>query len=156
MSACGGSYSREIRRHFFINGPQWTAAYGGQVLFLASGTSTATCGPSGAPRSNSSSALGLCTKDSRLAQSRSSLSLISKVFTMSVVHIFRLIQCKTCASKIDIEYLGPSVDVRIAGTISNPGHLRCPKCGDSHKYSGSDIPLLHQGSRASPGALVAP
>jgi hypothetical protein len=76
--------------------------------------------------------------------------------TMSVVHIFRLIQCKTCASKIDIEYLGPSVDVRIAGTISNPGHLRCPKCGDSHKYSGSDIPLLHQGSRASPGALVAP
>jgi hypothetical protein len=79
MSACGGSYSREIRRHFFINGPQWTAAYGGQVLFLASGTSTATCGPSGAPRSNSSSALGLCTKDSRLAQSRSSLSLISKV-----------------------------------------------------------------------------
>ena len=33
MSACGGSYSPEIRRHFFISGPQWAAAYRGQALF---------------------------------------------------------------------------------------------------------------------------
>jgi len=35
MSACGGSYSPEIRRHFFISGPQWAAAYRGQALFHA-------------------------------------------------------------------------------------------------------------------------
>ena len=31
MSACGGSYSPEIRRSFFISGPQWAAAYRGQA-----------------------------------------------------------------------------------------------------------------------------
>jgi xylose isomerase len=35
MSACGGSYSPEIRRSFFISGPQWAAAYRGQALFHA-------------------------------------------------------------------------------------------------------------------------
>ena len=35
MSACGGSYSPEIRRRFFISGPQWAAAYRGQALFHA-------------------------------------------------------------------------------------------------------------------------
>lgn len=35
MSACGGSYSPEIRRQFFISGPQWAAAYQGQALFHA-------------------------------------------------------------------------------------------------------------------------
>ncbi len=34
-SACGGSYSPEIRRRFFISGPQWAAAYQGQALFHA-------------------------------------------------------------------------------------------------------------------------
>ena len=34
-SACGGSYSPEIRRQFFISGPQWAAAYQGQALFHA-------------------------------------------------------------------------------------------------------------------------
>lgn len=35
MSACGGSYSPDIRRQFFITGPQWAAAYRGQALFHA-------------------------------------------------------------------------------------------------------------------------
>jgi len=35
MSACGGSYSAERRRKYFISGPQWAAAYQGQALFHA-------------------------------------------------------------------------------------------------------------------------
>ncbi len=34
-SACGGSYSPERRRKYFISGPQWAAAYQGQALFHA-------------------------------------------------------------------------------------------------------------------------
>lgn len=33
--ACGGSYAPETRRKYFISGPQWAAAYGGQALFHA-------------------------------------------------------------------------------------------------------------------------
>ncbi len=33
--ACGGSYTPEIRRKFYISGPQWAAAYEGQALFHA-------------------------------------------------------------------------------------------------------------------------
>ncbi len=32
---CGGSYSPETRRKYFISGPQWAAAYRGQALFYA-------------------------------------------------------------------------------------------------------------------------
>jgi xylose isomerase len=35
MNMCGGSYSPEIRRKYFISGPQWAAAYQGQALFYA-------------------------------------------------------------------------------------------------------------------------
>ena len=35
MQACGGSYSPETRRKYFISGPQWAAAYEGQALFHA-------------------------------------------------------------------------------------------------------------------------
>jgi xylose isomerase len=35
MKACGGSYSPEVRRKFFITGPQWAAGYEGQALFHA-------------------------------------------------------------------------------------------------------------------------
>ncbi|MGH9343132.1 MAG: hypothetical protein ACRD19_05160 [Terriglobia bacterium] len=35
MSACGGNYLPEVRRKFFISGPQWAAAYQGQALFHA-------------------------------------------------------------------------------------------------------------------------
>lgn len=35
MSSCGGSYSPEVRRQYFISGPQWAAAYQGQALFHA-------------------------------------------------------------------------------------------------------------------------
>ena len=35
VSACGGSYSPETRRKYFISGPQWAAAYQGQALFHA-------------------------------------------------------------------------------------------------------------------------
>jgi xylose isomerase len=34
-AACGGSYSPEIRRKYYISGPQWAAAYQGQALFHA-------------------------------------------------------------------------------------------------------------------------
>jgi len=35
MKACGGSYSPETRRKYFISGPQWAAAYEGNALFHA-------------------------------------------------------------------------------------------------------------------------
>ncbi len=34
-AACGGAYSPEIRRRYFLSGPQWAAAYQGQALFHA-------------------------------------------------------------------------------------------------------------------------
>ena len=34
-NACGGAYSPETRRRYFISGPQWAAAYEGQALFHA-------------------------------------------------------------------------------------------------------------------------
>ncbi len=34
-AACGGSYSPETRRKYYISGPQWAAAYQGQALFHA-------------------------------------------------------------------------------------------------------------------------
>ncbi|MBK9170156.1 MAG: hypothetical protein IPM24_22210 [Bryobacterales bacterium] len=33
--ACGGAYSPETRRKYFLTGPQWAAAYQGQALFHA-------------------------------------------------------------------------------------------------------------------------
>jgi len=35
MDSCGGSYAPEVRRKFFISGPQWAAAYEGQAIFHA-------------------------------------------------------------------------------------------------------------------------
>src|ERR1700748_1781071 len=35
MKACGGFYSPEVRRKYFISGPQWAAAYDGSALFHA-------------------------------------------------------------------------------------------------------------------------
>ncbi|MDP9053680.1 MAG: TIM barrel protein [Acidobacteriota bacterium] len=35
MNACGGAYTPEIRRRYFISGPQWAAAYPGHALFHA-------------------------------------------------------------------------------------------------------------------------
>src|SRR5947208_9137892 len=35
IAACGGSYTPEIRRKYFISGPQWAAAYQGHALFHA-------------------------------------------------------------------------------------------------------------------------
>ena len=35
MQACGGAYSPETRRKYFITGPQWAASYEGNALFHA-------------------------------------------------------------------------------------------------------------------------
>ena len=35
MSSCGGNYSPDVRRRYYITGPQWAAAYEGQALFHA-------------------------------------------------------------------------------------------------------------------------
>jgi xylose isomerase len=35
MKACGGAYSPDTRRKYFISGPQWAAAYRGHALFHA-------------------------------------------------------------------------------------------------------------------------
>jgi xylose isomerase len=35
MNACGGGYTPQVRRKYFISGPQWAAAYQGQALFHA-------------------------------------------------------------------------------------------------------------------------
>jgi xylose isomerase len=34
-SACGGAYSPETRRKYYVSGPQWAASYQGQALFHA-------------------------------------------------------------------------------------------------------------------------
>ena len=33
--ACGGGYSPEVRRRYFITGPQWAPSYQGQAVFHA-------------------------------------------------------------------------------------------------------------------------
>src|SRR2546425_39235 len=35
MNACGGAYSPDTRRKYFLSGPQWAAAYQGHALFHA-------------------------------------------------------------------------------------------------------------------------
>jgi xylose isomerase len=35
IKACGGGYSPDVRRKYYISGPQWAAAYEGQALFHA-------------------------------------------------------------------------------------------------------------------------
>lgn len=35
MGACGGGYTPEVRRKYFLTGPQWAAAYEGNALFHA-------------------------------------------------------------------------------------------------------------------------
>ena len=35
MKACGGAYSPDIRRKYFLTGPQWAASYEGHALFHA-------------------------------------------------------------------------------------------------------------------------
>jgi xylose isomerase len=35
IKACGGGYSPEVRRRYFLSGPQWAAAYEGHALFHA-------------------------------------------------------------------------------------------------------------------------
>src|SRR5438309_8512169 len=35
MKACGGAYSPETRRKYYISGPQWAGAYEGHALFHA-------------------------------------------------------------------------------------------------------------------------
>ncbi len=34
-NACGGAYSPETRRKYYVSGPQWAAAYEGHALFHA-------------------------------------------------------------------------------------------------------------------------
>jgi RNase P subunit RPR2 len=58
---------------------------------------------------------------------------------MGIVYLHRAVNCKTCGSPIVFEYLGPSVEVRIAGTITTPGQLRCQQCGESHHYSSQNV-----------------
>jgi hypothetical protein len=58
---------------------------------------------------------------------------------MAVAYIYKIIKCKSCGSQIDIEYLGPALNVRIAGVVRNPGQVRCPKCEESHRYVESDV-----------------
>ena len=60
---------------------------------------------------------------------------------MAVPHIYSIVNCKTCAAAIDIEYLGPARNVRLAGTVRNPGQIRCMACGGSHRYSERDTKL---------------
>ena len=57
---------------------------------------------------------------------------------MAVVHIYKFVVCKGCGSQIDVEYLGPALNVRIAGTVRNPGWVRCSKCGGSNEYFDGD------------------
>ena len=60
---------------------------------------------------------------------------------MAVAHLYKIVNCKTCGARIDVEYLGPTVNVRIAGTVSNPGQIRCVKCNESHNYTDADTQL---------------
>lgn len=71
---------------------------------------------------------------------------------MAVPYLYRIVICKTCGARIDVEYLGLALSVRIAGTIIYPIQLRCIKCGESHQYCYSDQKLFAKdylpGSRA--------
>jgi DNA-directed RNA polymerase subunit RPC12/RpoP len=58
---------------------------------------------------------------------------------MTVAYIYKTIECKGCGSQVEIEYLGPALNLRIAGVVRNPGQVRCPKCGESHKYIERDM-----------------
>lgn len=58
---------------------------------------------------------------------------------MAIAHIYRIVRCKSCKAEMVVEYLGPAVSVRIAGTLSSPGQVRCPQCNESHNYIDGDI-----------------
>jgi len=58
---------------------------------------------------------------------------------MAIAHIYRIVRCKSCNAEIVVEYLGPAVSLRIAGTLSNPGPVRCQQCNASHNYTDRDI-----------------
>ena len=60
---------------------------------------------------------------------------------MAVPHIYTRVICKTCRAPIDIEYLGLALNMRIAGTIRNPGQIRCLNCGAAHNYVERDLQL---------------
>ena len=60
---------------------------------------------------------------------------------MAVAYVYSGVTCKNCGSRIELEYLGPTVNVRIAGTITNPGQIRCMNCNEAHRYVYADIAL---------------
>jgi len=57
------------------------------------------------------------------------------------MYVYKIVKCSSCGSHIDIEYLGPALNLRIAGVIRNPGRVRCAKCGESHEYVENDTHL---------------
>jgi RNase P subunit RPR2 len=57
---------------------------------------------------------------------------------MAVLHIYKIVICKGCGAPLDVEYLGPALNLRIAGTVRNPGQVRCSKCGGSNEYFEKD------------------
>jgi len=64
---------------------------------------------------------------------------------MAVPYLYKIVYCKTCGSLIDVEYLGPASNVRIAGTVHCPIELRCTHCTESHRYSQDDLLLFAKG-----------
>lgn len=61
---------------------------------------------------------------------------------MAVPYLYKIVCCKTCGSPIDVEYLGPALNLRIAGTITSSLQLRCINCNESHRYSDGDMLLF--------------
>jgi hypothetical protein len=68
-------------------------------------------------------------------------------FNMAVLQLYNIVNCKTCSSQINVEFVGPALNVRIAGTVTNPGHIRCVECGQSRNYTYFDIQLIRRVSR---------
>ena len=61
---------------------------------------------------------------------------------MAVPYLYRIVICKACRSHIYVEFLGPALKVRIAGTLTGPLQLRCLACGESRRYTDLDIKLV--------------
>lgn len=67
---------------------------------------------------------------------------IGMCVVMAVLYLYRIVICKTCGSRIDVEFLGPALNVRIAGTVIYPIQLLCVTCGESNRYTYSDQMLF--------------
>ena len=57
------------------------------------------------------------------------------------MYVYKIVKCKSCGTHIEIEFLGPALNLRVAGVIRNPGRVRCTNCAESYDYLEKDTHL---------------